>query len=331
MRALHERHPRHPIVADVKTMDAGYHEAEMMYAAGATFVVVMGQAHEHTLREAVRAAREHGGRVMGDVMLCPDKVAMARKMEQMGVDVVIVHTGYDERHAQKGAVAARRPRAGALRRRAPAAGGGRAARSSRRRSCPQLGAPLVVIGAPLAIADDALTPGADRDRLFETIERFVANVKGGQAWPTCRCPRSSTTPRRAKAASSCARSLCPRRPRARSCCACAAVGVCGSDVHTFHNTQSWPASVPVVLGHEFCGEIAALGPGVKGFREGDRVVSETAAEIDQDSPQTRRAVQPRPAPTRLRNARTAAMASYVSVPARCLHRIPTSSRRRWRR
>ena len=28
----------------------------------------------------------------------------------------------------------------------------------------------------------------------------------------------------------------------------AAVGVCGSDVHTFHNTQSWPANVPVVLG-----------------------------------------------------------------------------------
>ena len=35
----------------------------------------------------------------------------------------------------------------------------------------------------------------------------------------------------------------------------AAVGVCGSDVHQYHNTHSWPVRVPVILGHEFCGEI----------------------------------------------------------------------------
>jgi 3-hexulose-6-phosphate synthase/6-phospho-3-hexuloisomerase len=180
VRALHARHPRHPIVADVKTMDAGYHEAGMMYAAGATFVVVMGQAHEHTLYEAVRAAREHGGRVMGDVMLCPDKPAMARKMEQAGVDVVIVHTGYDERHAQRGAspLDDLAPVRSATSLPLQAVGGLSIEQAAR---CPRLGAPLVVIGAPLAIADDTLTPGADRERLFETIERFVANVKGGQA------------------------------------------------------------------------------------------------------------------------------------------------------
>ena len=52
VRALHQKYPAHPIIADLKTMDAGYLEAEMMYKAGATFVVVMGQAHEHTVREA---------------------------------------------------------------------------------------------------------------------------------------------------------------------------------------------------------------------------------------------------------------------------------------
>ena len=50
VRALHERFPNHPIIADLKTMDAGYLEAEMMYKAGATFVVVMGVAHEHTIK-----------------------------------------------------------------------------------------------------------------------------------------------------------------------------------------------------------------------------------------------------------------------------------------
>jgi alcohol dehydrogenase/L-iditol 2-dehydrogenase len=58
-----------------------------------------------------------------------------------------------------------------------------------------------------------------------------------------------------------------------------AVSVCGSDVHQAHNTQSWPVNVPVVLGHEFGGTVARVGRGVKGFRDGDRVVSETAAEI----------------------------------------------------
>ena len=57
-----------------------------------------------------------------------------------------------------------------------------------------------------------------------------------------------------------------------------AVSVCGSDVHQAWNTHSWPVNVPVVLGHEFGGTIARLGRAVRGFKEGDRVVSETAAE-----------------------------------------------------
>jgi 3-hexulose-6-phosphate synthase/6-phospho-3-hexuloisomerase len=177
VRALHERYPTHPIIADLKTMDAGYLEAEMMYKAGASFVVVMGQAHEHTVREAVRAAREFQRWVMADVMLCPDKIAMARKMEQMGVDVVIVHTGLDERHWEKG-----KSPLDDLKRIRPAvklplqAVGGLSIDQAAR--CPQLGADLVVIGAPLAVADYQLKPGADADQLFETIRSFVRKVKG---------------------------------------------------------------------------------------------------------------------------------------------------------
>src|SRR4029450_6779783 len=44
-QALHARFPAHPIVADAKIMDGGYHEAEMMAKAGASWVVVMGRAH----------------------------------------------------------------------------------------------------------------------------------------------------------------------------------------------------------------------------------------------------------------------------------------------
>lgn len=41
VRALRQRFPSVPIVADLKTMDGGYLEAEMMAKAGATHVVVM--------------------------------------------------------------------------------------------------------------------------------------------------------------------------------------------------------------------------------------------------------------------------------------------------
>ena len=67
----------------------------------------------------------------------------------------------------------------------------------------------------------------------------------------------------------------------------AAVGICGSDVHQYHNTHSWTVNVPVVLGHEFCGEVERVGERVTGFAPGDRVVSETAARVDPASPFTR--------------------------------------------
>ena len=59
----------------------------------------------------------------------------------------------------------------------------------------------------------------------------------------------------------------------------AAVGVCGSDIHLWHEKQSWPIKLPVIMGHEFCGTVVELGAQAGGFNVGDRVVVETAAEI----------------------------------------------------
>ena len=47
-----------------------------------------------------------------------------------------------------------------------------------------------------------------------------------------------------------------------------ACGICGSDLHMLPS-PAMPAGT--VMGHEFAGEIDALGPGVEGFAEGDRV------------------------------------------------------------
>ena len=58
-----------------------------------------------------------------------------------------------------------------------------------------------------------------------------------------------------------------------------AAGVCGSDLHMWRDHQSWAIKLPLVLGHEFCGTVAAVGSGVENFKVGDRVAVETAAEI----------------------------------------------------
>jgi L-iditol 2-dehydrogenase len=73
------------------------------------------------------------------------------------------------------------------------------------------------------------------------------------------------------------------------------VGVCGSDLHQWTADHSWPVNYPVVLGHEFGGHIVEVGKEVEHWKEGDRVVSETAAIISKDNPMTTsRPLQPRP-------------------------------------
>jgi alcohol dehydrogenase/L-iditol 2-dehydrogenase len=102
-----------------------------------------------------------------------------------------------------------------------------------------------------------------------------------------------------------------------------AVSVCGSDVHQAYNTHSWPVNVPVVLGHEFAGTVAQAGRAVKSFREGDRVVSETAAEVCGECLLCRTGrYNLCPHRKGFGYGIDGAMASYVKVPARCLHRIP---------
>jgi alcohol dehydrogenase/L-iditol 2-dehydrogenase len=102
-----------------------------------------------------------------------------------------------------------------------------------------------------------------------------------------------------------------------------AVGVCGSDLHMWTGQQSWPMKYPVVLGHEFCGVICEVGRRVNGWAVGERVVSETAAVIDPQSPLSRQGLYNLDPGRRGFGATVdGAMRQYVPVPARILHRMP---------
>jgi len=101
------------------------------------------------------------------------------------------------------------------------------------------------------------------------------------------------------------------------------VGVCGSDLHQWTADHSWPVNYPVVLGHEFGGHITAMGNRVTGWKEGDRVVSETAAIINANSPLSRTGLYNLdPDRKGFGYGVNGAMTKYVRVPARCLHRVP---------
>ncbi|MEY3101298.1 MAG: hypothetical protein RL435_444, partial [Actinomycetota bacterium] len=103
----------------------------------------------------------------------------------------------------------------------------------------------------------------------------------------------------------------------------AAVSVCGSDLHQWTADHSWPVNYPVVLGHEFGGRIVEVGAAISHWKIGDRVVSETAAIIDHNSPMTRIGrYNLDPSRKGFGYGVNGAMTKFVKVPARCLHKIP---------
>lgn len=170
---LRARFPDHPIVADLKTMDGGYLEAEMMAKAGADFVVVMGRAHEATIRRVVDAGRDFGIRIMGDNLGASDRIAAAEWMEGLGVDVIVHHVGFDERGLIHGlspldeidqVVAAVSIPVQAV--------GGLSIQQAV--ECAKRGAPLVVVGAPLVIDGAAFRP-ADSN-LFPTLKKICDEI-----------------------------------------------------------------------------------------------------------------------------------------------------------
>jgi 3-hexulose-6-phosphate synthase/6-phospho-3-hexuloisomerase len=159
VRTLREQFPEIPIVADLKTMDGGYLEAEVMAKAGATHVVVMARAHEETIKEVVKAGADFGVGVMGDNLGCEDMVEGARRLAELGCGYVVHHVGYDERRgiAARNEIAPNpldqlRAVVDAVEVPVQAVGGLSIEQAVQ---TPEYGAPLVVLGAPLAIDADS--------------------------------------------------------------------------------------------------------------------------------------------------------------------------------
>lgn len=97
VRTLKAKFPGKLVLADMKTMDGGYSETNQAFLAGADISVVLGVAFDSTIEGAVKAAREHGKKLMVDLIGVPIEQAVqrAQQAEAMGADYVCVHTAHD--------------------------------------------------------------------------------------------------------------------------------------------------------------------------------------------------------------------------------------------
>lgn len=99
-----------------------------------------------------------------------------------------------------------------------------------------------------------------------------------------------------------------------------AAGICGTDIHILRG--EYFQDFPIIAGHEFAGEIAALGEGVEGFSVGERVTADPNifcdrcyfCKINKNNHCLNFAA--------VGVTRSGAFAEYVTVPAKCVFPLP---------
>lgn len=174
VQRLRQEYPDTPLIADLKIMDGGYGETAMYAEAGADGVVVMSRAHDATVQRAGEAGAEYGVLIMGDDMGATDPVAEAKRLEGLGIGMVLHHLGHDHRttHPELGLSPLTDLPAIVAATTVPvqAVGG---LSTGQAVSCPTLGAGVVVFGAPMVTS--ATISGGDLPRVLgDAIARVHA-------------------------------------------------------------------------------------------------------------------------------------------------------------
>jgi len=96
---LRANHPDKLIFADLKTMDAGYYEAEPFYKAGADICTVLGTADLGTIKGVVDVANAYGKQAQVDLINVKDKPKRAAEAAKLGAHIIGIHTGIDQQLA----------------------------------------------------------------------------------------------------------------------------------------------------------------------------------------------------------------------------------------
>ncbi len=96
---LKKHFPDKMVVADMKTMDTGFFEAELAYNAGADMVSVLGAADRETIKGVSDAALKYGKKMLVDTIGVESMEKLAEKIKGISVDYIAVHCGIDQQNA----------------------------------------------------------------------------------------------------------------------------------------------------------------------------------------------------------------------------------------
>jgi 3-hexulose-6-phosphate synthase/6-phospho-3-hexuloisomerase len=167
VRELKKRFPETPIVADMKTMDAGRIEMESAAKAGARLVTVLGLASRSTIEECVEAGRNYGMEIGVDLLGVPDPVELARFCQELGVQELGVHTAIDDQMRGASPFETLRAVRRAVSIRLSAAGG---LNSETAAAAAEAGADVIIIGG-------AITKARDVEAATATIRKVLVSGK----------------------------------------------------------------------------------------------------------------------------------------------------------
>ncbi|MFW5432644.1 MAG: 3-hexulose-6-phosphate synthase [Methylophilaceae bacterium] len=99
LETLRAKFPNNQILVDLKTMDAGFYEAEPFYKAGADICTVLGCADIGTIKGVIDVANKYGKKAQVDMINVADKPALAKEVVAAGAHIIGVHTGLDQQAA----------------------------------------------------------------------------------------------------------------------------------------------------------------------------------------------------------------------------------------
>jgi 3-hexulose-6-phosphate synthase len=99
VKDLKARFPKQQILVDLKTMDAGFYEAEPFFKAGAAITTVLGTADLDTIKGVINVANKYGAKAQVDLINVADKAKCAKAAADAGAHIIGVHTGIDQQIA----------------------------------------------------------------------------------------------------------------------------------------------------------------------------------------------------------------------------------------
>ena len=99
LKTLRAKFPNNKILVDLKTMDAGFYEAEPFYKAGADICTVLGTADIGTIKGVIDVANKYGKMAQVDLINVTDKKARTLEVAKLGAHIIGVHTGLDQQAA----------------------------------------------------------------------------------------------------------------------------------------------------------------------------------------------------------------------------------------